>query len=280
MAKILIVEDEAKIARFVELELKYEGYEVEIAGDGNTGLAKALEPGVDLLVLDVMLPGLSGLEVCRKIRERGSSLPIIMLTAKDDISDKVSGLDNGADDYMTKPFDIEELLARIRAALNRSSRLEAASNVASNAGNGQGAGNSATENGTFGSGEFGDSALGGGEFGNGAPKNAAIGNSVPGGNGKLLSVGELTVNTASYTVTYGGEELSLTKKEFELLAYLLRHRGEAVTRDRLLSEVWEYEYMGDTNVVDVYIRYLRQKIDDRFGVKIISTVRGVGYIVK
>ena len=122
MAKVLIVEDEAKIARFVELELKYEGYEVEVETDGTSGLARALQPGID--VLDVMLPGLSGMEVCQKIRESGSSLPIIMLTAKDDISDKVKGLDIGADDYMTKPFAIEELLARIRAALKRNSRIE------------------------------------------------------------------------------------------------------------------------------------------------------------
>lgn len=236
MAKILIVEDEAKIARFVELELKHEGYEVETAGDGVSGLEKALQPDVDVLVLDVMLPGMSGIEVCRKIRETGSSLPIIMLTAKDDISDKVAGLDNGADDYMTKPFAIEELVARIRAALKRSSRMaEKAQSMAE-------------QNGVAG--------------------------------GTVLTEGNLQVNLASYTVTYDGEELTLTKKEFELLVYLLQHRGEAVTRDRLLSEVWEYEYMGDTNVVDVYIRYLRQKIDDKFGVKLITTVRGVGYMIK
>lgn len=230
MAKILIVEDEAKIARFVELELKYEGYEVEVAGDGTSGLEKAMGPGIDVLVLDVMLPGLSGIEVCRKIRESGSSLPIIMLTAKDDVSDKVNGLDSGADDYMTKPFAIEELLARIRAALSRADRMK--------------------------------------ETGRPQAESA------------VLEAGELKMNLSGYAVSYGGEELTLTKKEFELLAYLLKHRGEAVTRDRLLSEVWEYEYMGDTNVVDVYIRYLRQKIDDRYGVKIITTVRGVGYMVK
>ena len=232
MAKILIVEDEAKIARFVELELKHEGYDVETAGDGVAGLEKALQPGVDVLVLDVMLPGMSGIEVCRRIREAGSSLPIIMLTAKDDISDKVAGLDNGADDYMTKPFAIEELVARIRASLKRSSRMA--------------------------------------EKKQGKTEQ----------NDKLLTEGKLQVNLASYIVSYDNEELTLTKKEFELLVYLLQHKGEAVTRDRLLSEVWEYEYMGDTNVVDVYIRYLRQKIDDRFGVKLITTVRGVGYMIK
>lgn len=233
MAKVLIVEDEAKIARFVELELKYEGYEVEVETDGTSGLARALQPGIDVLVLDVMLPGLSGMEVCRKIRESGSSLPIIMLTAKDDISDKVKGLDIGADDYMTKPFAIEELLARIRAALKRNSRIE-------------------------------ESAL----------------KSVQSQSREFLKEGKLSVNLAAYSVEYDGEEISLTKKEFELLAYLLRHKGEAVTRDRLLTEVWEYEYMGDTNVVDVYIRYLRQKIDDRFQIKLITTVRGVGYMIR
>lgn len=246
MAKVLIVEDEAKIARFVELELKYEGYEVEVAGNGTSGLEKALQPGIDVLVLDVMLPGLSGIEVCRKIRESGSSLPIIMLTAKDDISDKVTGLDNGADDYMTKPFAIEELLARIRAALKRSDRMKDRIQAAQNGGRDAG--------GTEAEGSGGDS--------------------------KVLKEGDLKVNLSSYAVIYGEEELSLTKKEFELLVYLMKHKGEAVTRDRLLSEVWEYEYMGDTNVVDVYIRYLRQKIDDRFGVKLITTVRGVGYMIK
>ncbi len=241
MAKVLIVEDEAKIARFVELELKYEGYEVEVAGNGRSGLEKALQPGVDVLVLDVMLPGLSGIEVCQSIRESGSSLPIIMLTAKDDISDKVKGLDTGADDYMTKPFAIEELLARIRAALKRNSRIEesAKKSVQLQAG--------------------------------GAERTAA---------GRILREGRLSVNLAAYSVNYDGEEISLTKKEFELLAYLLTHKGEAVTRDCLLTEVWEYEYMGDTNVVDVYIRYLRQKIDDRFGIKLITTVRGVGYMIR
>lgn len=241
MAKVLIVEDEAKIARFVELELKYEGYEVEIAGDGSSGLEKALQSDVDVMVLDVMLPKLSGIEVCKRIRESGSNLPIIMLTAKDDVRDKVLGLDTGADDYMTKPFAIEELLARIRAALSRRNRMEETTQQ-----------------------KFLKQEKGAEEK----------------GDGTLLKEGKLTVNLASYTVTYDGEEIALTKKEFELLRYLLQYRGEAITRDRLLSEVWEYEYMGDTNVVDVYIRYLRQKLDDRFNIKLITTVRGVGYMIK
>ncbi|BCN32985.1 response regulator transcription factor [Anaeromicropila herbilytica] len=224
MAKILVVEDENKIARFVELELKYEGYEVDIAGDGRQGLEKALKGEVDLVLLDVMLPGLNGFEVCRRIRLE-SQVPIIMLTAKDDVMDKVAGLDTGADDYMTKPFAIEELLARIRVALNR--------------------------------------------------KN--IENKIK---TDIIKFGKLTLNLTSHSAFYGEDELTLTKKEYELLEYLLRNKNIALTREQLLNNVWEYEYMGDTNVVDVYIRYLRQKIDDKYDVKIISTVRGVGYIIK
>lgn len=226
MAKILIVEDETKIARFVELELKYEGYEVEIASDGRIGLEKALKDNIDLIVLDVMLPGLSGIEVCRRIRQEGNQVPIIMLTAKDDVTDKVAGLDMGADDYMTKPFAIEELLARIRVALNRHSK-----------------------------------------------KTSAVKSDV-------LSMGKLKLNLTSHSAYYGDEELSFTKKEYELLEYLIRNKNIALTREQLLNNVWEYEYMGDTNVVDVYIRYLRQKIDDRYAIHLISTVRGVGYIIK
>ncbi len=223
MSKILIVEDEAKIARFLELELKHEGYETETAGDGRTGLEKALKKDVDLVLLDIMLPGLSGIEVCRRIRQE-SQVPVIMLTAKDDVTDKVAGLDTGADDYMTKPFAIEELLARIRVALNRHAR--------------------------------------------------------PGHKPNLLTHGKLVLNLSSHSAHYGEDELTLTKKEYELLEYLLRNKNIALTREQLLNNVWDYDYFGDTNVVDVYIRYLRQKIDDRFKVHIISTVRGVGYIIK
>lgn len=225
MAKILVVEDEQKIARFVELELKYEGYEVEIAGDGRSGLDKALHAGADLVLLDIMLPGLSGIEVCRKIRQE-SNIPIIMLTAKDDVTDKVAGLDMGADDYMTKPFAIEELLARIRVALNRQSRAKEDDKT------------------------------------------------------DMLTYGELKLDLSGHAAFYGKEELVLTKKEYELLEYLLRNKNTAVTRDQLLNNVWDYDYYGDTNVVDVYIRYLRQKIDDKFGIRLIHTVRGVGYIIK
>ncbi len=226
MAKILIVEDERKIARFVELELKHEGYEVDYAGNGTEGLAKILDTDPDLVVLDVMLPEMSGIEVCRKAREEGVSTPIIMLTAKDDVMDKVTGLDNGADDYMTKPFAIEELLARIRVALNRHQKIKK------------------------------------------EKKETA------------LVHGKLTIDTVKHEVHYGEEVINLTKKEFDLLAYLLQHKNEVISRETLLNEVWDYDYMGETNVVDVYVRYIRQKIDDKFGDKIVNTVRGVGYIIK
>ncbi|MFV0343093.1 MAG: response regulator transcription factor [Anaerocolumna sp.] len=224
MPKILIVEDESKIARFVELELKYEGYDIEIASDGRTGLEKALHKDIDLVLLDIMLPGISGIEVCRRIR-LDSNVPIIMLTAKDDVTDKVAGLDIGADDYMTKPFAIEELLARIRVVLNRHTKLV-------------------------------------------QPKI------------DILQYGKLMLNLSSHSASYDNEELILTKKEFELLEYLLKNKNIAITREQLLNNVWDYEYLGDTNVVDVYVRYLRQKIDDKYGVRIINTVRGVGYIIK
>ncbi len=223
MAKILIVEDEVKIARFLQLELRHEGYEVDVALDGKVGLEKALRTNVDLIVLDIMLPGMNGIDVCRHIREQQLKMPIIMLTAKDDVMDKVTGLDMGADDYMTKPFAIEELLARMRVALNRKK--------------------SETQV-------------------------------------EELTFGELKLKLLSHSAFYGEEELSLTKKEFELLEYLLQHKNIAITREELLNKVWDYEYLGDTNVVDVYIRYLRQKIDDKYQVRVISTVRGVGYIIK
>ena len=228
MAAILIVEDESKIARFVQLELSHEGYEVEIAGDGRTGLEMALSGRFDLIVLDLMLPALSGIEVCRRVRQSGSDIPIIMLTAKDDVSDKVMGLDMGADDYMTKPFAIEELLARIRVGLKRRERMQGAAAAQD----------------------------------------------------ETLRVGRITLNKRAYDVKIDDKMVALTKKEFDLLAYLMEHAGEVVTRDALLNDVWGYEYAGDTNVVDVYIRYLRLKIDEQLGVKYLHTVRGVGYMLK
>jgi len=224
MSRILIVEDERKIARFLALELQHEGYQVDTAYDGRSGLEKATEGNPDLIVLDLMLPELSGIEVCRRVRH-DSDVPIIMLTAKDDVSDKVMGLDMGADDYMTKPFAIEELLARIRVAL-RKPRANAA--------------NPARD--------------------------------------EILRAGELTLDPGNYSVHFAGEPVALTKKEFDLLRYLMERPGRAVSRDDLLTDVWSYDYAGDTNVVDVYIRYLRNKIDARFGIHTIQTIRSVGYM--
>lgn len=221
--KILIIEDEIKIARFLELELGHEGYLVEQANDGREGLNKALGNEYDLIVLDIMLPSMNGIEVLRKIRQ-GLDTPIIMLTAKDEVMDKVIGLDMGADDYITKPFAIEELLARIRAALKRriSRNLSA----------------------------------------------------------KVLHSNGLSLDLDKYTVIYENEPIELTKREFDLLKHLLENKNIVLTRERLLESVWGYDYPGDTNVVDVYVRYLRSKIDEKYNRKIIHTVRGVGYSIK
>lgn len=226
MATILIVEDEKKIARFLELELKHEGYDVLTAFDGRSGLDTALEKDPDLLILDLMLPELSGIEVCRRLRHT-SDLPIIMLTAKDDVSDKVMGLDMGADDYVTKPFAIEELLARIRVALKKRRSRDARQRETQD---------------------------------------------------HLMTVGCVSIDTASWQVRVKGETVPLTRKEFDTLRYLMEHRGAAVTRDQLMNEVWGYDYIGDSNIVDVYIRYLRHKIDDQYGIKTIHTIRSVGYL--
>jgi DNA-binding response OmpR family regulator len=223
MAKILIVEDEAKIARFLELELKHEGHEVTIAHDGREGLLKAQEEDVALVLLDVMLPELNGMEVLRRLRMQ-SEVPVILLTARDQTIDKVMGLDIGADDYITKPFAIEELLARIRVILKR--------------------------------------------------KRSA------GGKCDTLVKGDLLVDKKQHLVAFRKDRLELTKREFDLLCYLMENENIVLNRDRLLEKVWGFEYMGDTNVVDVYIRYLRSKIDEKYGVKLIHTVRGVGYLFR
>jgi len=223
MYKILIVEDEEKIARFIELELKHEGYDVEIVGDGRAGLDQAESGDFDLILLDIMLPGLSGLEVLRRLR-RVSDVPVIMLTARDQVMDKVSGLDMGADDYITKPFQIEELLARIRSSLRKQRREDDSDEV--------------------------------------------------------LKVGDLELDPARHLVTYRGEEIDLTAREFLLLQAFMENDEIVLSRTQLLSQVWGYDFIGETNVVDVYVRYLRQKIDDRFGVKFIHTIRGVGYSLR
>lgn len=222
--RILIIEDEEKLARMLEMELTYEGYQVEKALDGRTGLDKALSRTADLILLDIMLPGLSGLEVLRRLRKDGCHLPVILLTARDNVADKVSGLDAGANDYVTKPFAIEELLARIRANLRKGSPSEPSSSIYRAKG--------------------------------------------------------IELNPDSRKVTVNGEPVELTRREFDLLCCLMEHKGKVLSRSSLLNMVWGYEYAGETNTVDVYIRFLRTKIDERAGEKIIETVRGVGYAIR
>lgn len=225
MGKILIIEDESKISRFLELELTYEGYEVLTAADGRKGLDLALSEEPELIILDLMLPVMSGIEVCRRIRQVNKNVAIIMLTAKDDVSDKVMGLDMGANDYMTKPFAIEELLARIRVALKRD-RTEVEKPSES-----------------------------------------------------LYTFGDLVLDDMKRQVSYRDEVIPLTKKEYELLKYLISNKNIALEREKILERVWGYDYYGDTNVIDVYIRYLRSKIDQKYNIEMIRTVRGVGYII-
>ncbi len=235
--KILVVEDEEKIARFIELELVHEGYEVAKTVSGREGLSLAESGQFDLMVLDVMLPELNGLEVLRRLR-RTSGMPVIMLTARDAVMDKVSGLDAGADDYITKPFAIEELLARIRVALKKHGAV----------------GNAA---------------------GTGAEKKDETKVS-----SNLLTCKKLSMDTAKRIVMYDGEEVALTFREFELLRELLENKNIVLSRDTLLQKVCGYDYVGETNVIDVYVRYLRTKIDDRYGIKLIQTVRCVGYVIR
>ena len=223
--KVLIVEDEAKLARFVELELKHEGYDVVIAENGRAAIEKFYESSPDIMLLDLMLPELNGMEVCRRIRKE-SDIPIIMITAKGETMDKIAGLDSGADDYITKPFVIEELLARIRAAMRRSTMDK------------------------------------------------------PSAESDILALKNLTVDISRRTVKLDDNEIELTKREFDLLAYLIKNKNIVITREQILNRVWGYDYFGETNIVDVYIRYLRTKIDDKYGVKFIHTIRGVGYFAK
>ncbi|WP_346938424.1 response regulator transcription factor [uncultured Clostridium sp.] len=224
MFKILIVEDEEKIARFIELELMHEGYKVIKANNGRTGLEIAERGEADLVILDVMLPEINGLEVLRRLR-KSSDVPVIMLTARDAVMDKVSGLDAGADDYITKPFAIEELLARIRTALKKRAVT--------------------------------------------VRKDEDV-----------ISCGLLTLDKMRYKVMYDGTEIELTNREFTLLQILMENKNIVLTRDVLIEKVCGYDFFGETNVIDVYVRYLRTKIDDTFKVKIITTVRGVGYVIK
>lgn len=257
MARILIVEDEEKIARFVTLELEHEGYQVEHAADGRTAVDLALERDYDLILLDVLLPQLNGMEVLRRVRKH-KDVPVIMVTARDAVMDKVAGLDAGADDYLTKPFAIEELFARIRVALKRSEAVRAASGVG-----GVGAGEGATGADTAATSPATDTAQTAA-----APSPAA------------LAVGSVALDPDRREVTVGGSPIALTACEFDVLALLMTHAETVLTRERIAHEALGYEYVGDTNNVDVHIAHLRAKIEDAGGARIIQTVRGVGYVCR
>lgn len=254
MARILIVEDEEKIARFVTLELEHEGYQVEHASDGRTAVDLALERDYDLILLDVLLPQLNGMEVLRRVRKH-KDVPVIMVTARDAVMDKVAGLDAGADDYLTKPFAIEELFARIRVALKRSEAVRAASGAGSA---GAGADGSAAA-----MPPAGDSAQV-----SASPSPAA------------LTVDSVALDPDRREVTVGGSPIALTAREFDVLALLMAHAETVLTRERIAHEALGYEYVGDTNNVDVHIAHLRAKIEDAGGARIIQTVRGVGYVCR
>ena len=244
MSKILIVEDEAKIARFVELELKHEGNETDKAADGRTALDMALENDYDLILLDVMLPGINGLEVLRRLRQKKDT-PVIMLTARDAVMDKVAGLDSGADDYITKPFAIEELLARIRVVLKKNEKLR--------------------------------EAMAAGNSGSTGAESLALPAQLPEG---VMFVNGVKLDELRHEVTVEGQEIELTNREFVLLKTLMENKNIVLNREKLMNTVCGYDFVGETNVIDVYVRYLRTKIDDRFGIKLITTVRGVGYVIK
>lgn len=221
---ILIVEDERKLSRVLELELEYENYQTKTVDNGKDALQLIIEKEWDLVLLDIMLPEMSGVEVLRRVRKSKNDTPIILLTARDEVHDKVSGLDHGANDYVTKPFQIEELLARIRVHLRQA-----------------------------------------------AKKKTEL---------KFLTVGGLSVNLDSREVKQADELIELTPREYDLLVCLLKNKNIVLTREQLIEHVWGYDYFGDTNVVDVYVRYLRQKIDKPFSKNYVQTVRGVGYTVK
>ncbi|OAH57760.1 PhoB family transcriptional regulator [Domibacillus aminovorans] len=224
MQTILIVEDEERLAEFLELELKYEGYSVEIAYDGRLGLEKALHQDFDIILLDLMLPGLNGIEVCRRLRT-AKDTPIIMLTAKDSVMDRVMGLDNGADDYLSKPFAIEELLARMRVIFKRQERLAANQTIS-------------------------------------------------------LKFKNLVLDVESRLLTKENETIELTNKEFELLSFFMKNINRVLTRDMLLEQIWSYDTTVETNVIDVYVRHLRNKLNTNEKEPYIQTVRGVGYVMR
>ena len=225
--KILVVEDEAGIARILQLELEHEGYEVGLASDGKQGYEMINTGEYQLVLLDVMLPKMSGIEVLRQIRQSGNLIPIILLTARDTVPDKVSGFEHGANDYITKPFAVEELLARVRNILRIFQQK---------------------------------------------PKDAE--------GSDIITLGDLTIELRTRKVTRKENMIELTPREFELLVFLIENVNEEKSREEILSEVWGYDFIGETNLVDVYIRYLRQKLDKGYRYKLIHTVRGVGYMIK
>lgn len=225
--KILIIEDEDKIARILELELKHEGYETTIAANGRAGLECALKESWDVIILDIMIPELNGIEVLRRIRKSDQLTSIILLSARDSVMDKINGLDHGANDYVTKPFDMEELLARIRVMIRTKQQLQHKQK-----------------------------------------------------NEDEFVLSDLIVNLLTREVIRGGENIELTKKEFDLLSFLLENHHHVLSREQILEKVWGFDYLGDTNVVDVYIGYLRKKIDAPFREPLIHTIRGVGFTIK
>jgi two-component system OmpR family response regulator len=220
--KILLIEDEENLAKFIQMELTYEDYDVIVAHDGLSGLMAARDSEPALVLVDWMMPGLTGVEVCRRLRATGFKEPIILLTAKDDVADRVAGLDAGADDYVVKPFSIEELLARVRAHLRRNQ-----------------------------------------------PQTV-----------DALQFQDLSLNRKTREVRRGDRAIELTAKEFDLLDYLMSYPRQVLTRDRILEEVWGYDFMGDSNIIEVYIRYLRIKLESENETRLIQTVRGVGYVLK
>ncbi|MBO2536093.1 response regulator transcription factor [Rummeliibacillus suwonensis] len=227
--RILVVEDEIQIAKILKLELEYEGYEVVVANNGKFGLEIALQGKIDLMLLDIMLPEMNGIEVLRRVRQENELMPIILLTARNMTMDKVRGLDLGANDYMTKPFEMEELLARVRSCLRQNEIITNVTNHEED----------------------------------------------------LLSIRDLSINMETREVIRANTSISLTPKEFDLLVYLISHKNKIVTRENIIKDVWDYDYEGDTNVIDVFIWHLRKKIDEGYtSPAIIQTVRGVGYIVK
>ncbi|HEY9739079.1 MAG TPA: response regulator transcription factor [Coleofasciculaceae cyanobacterium] len=221
-AHILLIEDEIKLARFIELELNSEGYRITVAHDGMAGLTLARESSPDLVILDWMLPGLTGVEVCRRLRTTGNKVPVIMLTARDEVQDRVAGLNAGADDYVVKPFSIEELLARVRAHLRRQQEDDQ----------------------------------------------------------DVLQFADLSLNRRTREVFRGQRAIELTVKEFDLLEYLLSHPRQVYARDQILEHVWGYDFIGDSNIIEVYIRYLRLKLEENNEKRLIQTVRGVGYVLR